>query len=84
MKVYVDDMIVKSCEVENHVKNHEKVFTRIKKYDIRLNLEKCVFSVRGGKCLGFMVTNRGIEANPDKFEAILKMVSLTKLKEPQR
>jgi len=49
-----------------------------------LNLEKCVFGVRGGKFLGFMLTNKGIEANPDKCEAILNMRSPTNLKEVQR
>jgi len=84
MEVYVDDMIVKSCEVQKHVKDLEEVFARIKKYNIRLNLEKCVFGVRGGKFLGFMLTNRGIEANPYKCEAIMKMRSPTNLKEVQR
>jgi len=49
-----------------------------------LNPEKCVFGVRGGKFLGFMLTNRGIEANPDKCEAIMKMRSPANLKEVQR
>ena len=48
MEVYVDDMIVKSCEVQQHVKDLEEVFARIRKYNIRLNPEKCVFNVRGG------------------------------------
>ena len=47
MEVYVDDMIVKSCEVQRHVEDLEEVFARIRKYNIRLNPEKCVFSVRG-------------------------------------
>jgi len=46
-----------------------------------LNREKFIFGVRGGKFLGSMLTNRGIEANPDKYEAILKMRSPTNLKE---
>ena len=49
-----------------------------------MNPEKCVFGVRGGKFLGFMLTNRGIEANPDKCEAIMKMRSPANLKEVQR
>jgi len=84
MEVYVDDMIVKSGEVEKHLEDLEEVFARIRKYKIRLNPEKCVFGVRGGKFLGFMLTNRGIEANPDKCEAIMKMGSPKKLKEVQR
>jgi len=84
VEVYVDDMIVKSCMVEEHIKYLEEVFTKIRKYNLRLNPEKCVFGVRGGKFLGFMLTNRGIKANLDKCEAILKMRNLTNLKEVQR
>ena len=85
MEVYVDDMIVKSCEVNEHAKDLEEVFAKVRKYDIRLNPEKCVFGVRGGNFLGFMLTNRGIEANLDKCEAILKkMRSSTNLKEVHR
>jgi len=74
MEVYVDDMIVKSCMVEKHIKDLEEVFAKIRKYNLRLNLEKCVFGVRGGMFLGFMLTNRGIELNLDKCEAILNEV----------
>jgi len=84
MEVYVDDMIVKSGEVEKHLEDLEEVFARIRKYNIRLNPEKCIFGVRGGKFLGFMLTNRDIEANPDKCEAIMKMGSPKNLKEVQR
>jgi len=73
-------MIVKSCRVEDL----EEVFTKIRKYNLRLNLDKCVFGVRGGKFLGFMLTNRGIKANPDTYEAIMKMRSPTNLKEIQK
>ena len=51
---------------------------------MRLNPEKCVFGVKGGKFLGFMLTNRGIEANPDKCEAIMNMRNPINLKEVQR
>ena len=84
MEVYVDDMVVKSGEIEKHLEDLEEVFAQIRKYKIRLNPEKCVFGVRGGKFLGFMLTNRGIEANPDKCEAIMKMGSPKNLKEVQR
>ena len=56
----------------------------MRKYDIRLNLEKCVFGVRGGKFLGFMMTNKWIETNLDNCKANLKMRSPTNLKEVQR
>jgi len=51
-EVYDDDMIVKSCMVEVHVKDLEEVFAKIRKYSICLNSKKCVFEVRGVKFLG--------------------------------
>nr|KYP57969.1 Transposon Ty3-I Gag-Pol polyprotein [Cajanus cajan]KYP58001.1 Transposon Ty3-I Gag-Pol polyprotein [Cajanus cajan] len=66
MEVYVDDMVVKTTSVEGHAADLAEVFGRIRKHNMRLNPEKCVFGVQGGKFLGFMITNRGIEANPEK------------------
>ncbi|RDX68966.1 Tf2-9, partial [Mucuna pruriens] len=51
---------------------------------MRLNPNKCVFKVRGGKFLGFMLTHRGIEANPDKYDAIIQMKVPQNVKEIQR
>ena len=51
---------------------------------MRLNLEKCVFGVQGGKFLVFLLTSRGIKANPEKCRAILEMRSLSILKEVQQ
>jgi len=56
----------------------------VRKYNMRLNPEKCVFRVPTGKFLGFMLTDRGIEANPDKCAAIAEMKSPRNLKEIQR
>lgn len=44
---------------------------------MRLNLEKCTFGVKAGKFLGFCLTNRGIEINPDKGDTVIKMDTLT-------
>jgi len=84
MEVYVDDMMVKSLLAENHAKDLEVVFATVRKHDLRLNPEKCFFGVGGGKFLGFMITQRGIEANPDKCVAVLNMRSPTCLKEVQQ
>jgi len=51
---------------------------------MKLNPEKCTFGVEGGKFLGFMLTHRGIEANPDKCQPILDMRSSKKIKEVQQ
>jgi len=62
----------------------EELFATIAKYRIKLNPEKCVFRVEAGKFLGFMLTGRGIEANPDKCAAIIAMRSPTSVKEVQQ
>jgi len=84
MEVYVDDMVVKSQKAEHHPADLETVLARVRKHDLRLNPDKCVFGVGGGKFLGFMITLKGIEANPDKCEAILGMRSPACVKEVQQ
>ncbi|XP_024163750.1 uncharacterized protein LOC112170643 [Rosa chinensis] len=73
MEVYVDDMLVKNVTIEDQIKNLGIVFDILLQYGMRLNLDNCVFSVLGGKFLGFVVSKRGIEANPEKVQAILDM-----------
>ena len=70
IKVYVDDMIAKSKKREDHVKVLRKLFERLRKYELRLNPAKCSFEVKSGKLLGFMVSDRGIEVDPDKIRVI--------------
>jgi len=65
--VYVDDIVVKSDSCEQHITDLKEVFQALRKYCIRLNPDKCAFDVEGGKFLGFLLTLRGIEANPEKF-----------------
>ena len=73
IEVYVDDMIVKSSDEEQHVVYLKKMFERLRKYKLRLNPNKCTFGVRSGKLLGFIVSPRGIEVDPDKVRAIREM-----------
>jgi len=73
VEVYVDDMIVKSRDEEQHVEYLAKMFERLRKYKLRLNPNKCTFGVRSGKLLGFIVSQRGIEVDPDKVRAIREM-----------
>lgn len=77
MEVYVDDMEVNTSLAEDDLADLEKVFIQIRAYDMRLNPDKCFFGVEGGKFLGFLITKRGIEVNPDKCEAITSTGSLT-------
>ena len=67
MEAYVDDVVIKTKHVESLVDNLRLTFDNLRTYDIRLNPEKCIFSVPDGKLLGFIVSNRGIEANPTKI-----------------
>ena len=84
LEVYVDDMIIKSKEGNDHAKDLRETFSTLRSHIMHLNPEKCVFGVTGGKCLGFLVDKRGIEANPDKIQAILDMYSPKSVKEVQK
>jgi len=76
-------MIVTSKEKEQHVTDLEELFATIAKYNQKLNPEKFVFGVEAAKFLGFLLTERGIEANPDKCATIIQMRSLFTIKEVQ-
>jgi len=65
-------MLVKSFNRSNHVKHLEEAFTLLRKFNVNLNPEKCTFRVAFGKSLRYLVTQRGIEANPDQIFAILE------------
>ncbi|KAK4845460.1 hypothetical protein QYF36_005345 [Acer negundo] len=73
MEVYIDDMITKSLEAEQHPEDLCQTFQVNRKNQMRLNPAKCAFGVTAGKFLGFMVYERGIEANPEKIKAILDL-----------
>lgn len=64
MEVHIDNMLVKSTQISEHVDDLYKAFTELRKHNLRLNPAKCAFGVTSSKFLGFMVTRRGIEANP--------------------
>ena len=69
IKVYVDDVIAKSREGENHV----QILKELLKYKLRLNHTRCSFRVKSGKLLGFMMSDKGIEVDPKKLNAIQSM-----------
>ena len=83
-EVYVDDMLVKSKEEGDHLDDLRETFETLRKYQLKLNPSKCTFGVYSGKFLGFMVSQRGIEANPDKIKAILEKQPPKTTKEIQR
>jgi len=84
VQAFVDDMVVTSQVKDQHVADLEELFTTIPKYRLKLNPEKCVFGVEAGKFLGFLLTECGIEANPEKCAAIIAMKSLISVKEVQQ
>ena len=69
----MDDMLVKSVRETQHLDNLQETFDTLRQYKMKLNLSKCAFGVASGKFLGFMASQRGIEANPVKIQAILNM-----------
>ena len=73
MEIYIDDMVVKSKKVSGHLEDLQVVFEILKSHRLRLNASKCSFGVGLGKFLGYMVTHRGIEVNPDQIKAITNM-----------
>ena len=73
MEVYIDDMLVKSLRETDHVSHLEECFKVLNSYQMKLNPSKCTFGVSSGKFLGYVVTQRGIEANPDQIQALQKV-----------
>ena len=63
MEVHVDNMIIKSLKAEDHIRDLSQVFEVLSRHEMKLNPEKCVFGVQAGKFLGFIVSQRGMEAN---------------------
>ena len=63
-------MVVKSKVVSKHVEDLTNIFEILREHKLRLNASKCSFGVGLGKFLGYMMTHRGIEVNPDQVKAI--------------
>ena len=73
VEVYVDDMLVKILVEKKHLDDLQETFDTLKLYNMKLNPSKCAFGILSRKFLGFMVSHRGIEVNPNKIQAILNM-----------
>ena len=73
IEVYINDMVVKSKVVSKHVGDLTNIFEILRKHKLRLNTSKCSFGVGSRKFLGYMVTHRGIEVNPDQIKAIYSL-----------
>ena len=65
IEIYINDMVVKSKLESKHINDLRNIFEILRRHKLRLNASKCSFGVGSGKFLGYMVTHRGIEVNPD-------------------
>ena len=70
IEIYIDDMVVKSKMVSEHLGDLRVIFKILRSYKLRLNASKCSFGVGSGKFLCYMVIHKGIEVNPDQIKAI--------------
>ena len=82
--VYVDDMVVKTAQARDLIVNLATTFMNLQRFNIKLNPEKCVFGVPKGKLLGYIISERGIKANPKKIVAISNMGPIHNVKGVQR
>ena len=80
MEVYIDDMLVKYKQRSNHAAHLQQTFDLLREYGMKLNPIKCAFGVSVDRFLCFMVTQRGIEANPTHLKAILQSLAPTSKK----
>ena len=83
VQFYVDDMLVKSLREDKHLSDLQEMFNTLRAYNMKLNPNKCVFGVTAGKFMGFMVSQRGIEVNLEKIQAIMELALLRTVKEVQ-
>ena len=81
IEIYIDDMVVKSKVVSEHLGDLGSTFNVLRKHKLRLNASKCSFGVGSGKFLGYMVTYRGIEVNPNQIKAINDLKPLRNAKD---
>ena len=80
----MDDLVIKTKAQASLIDDMEETFNNLRQTSMKLNSEKCVFGVPAGKLLGFLVSSRGIEANPDKIRAIEEMRPPSQLKDVPR
>ena len=83
VEVYIDDIVVKSKQEAQYIEDLQGVFEVLRQHKLRLNADKCAFGVRACKFLGYLITNRGIEVNPDQIEAMKRLKLSSNPKEEQ-
>src|SRR3954470_13463189 len=80
VQVYVDDIVIKTYSANTLLDDLRETFVALNEYKIKLNPKKCMFGIPAGKLLGYMVSARGIEAIPEKVQAIAKMQRPTNIR----
>ena len=80
----MDDIVVKTKDRATLIPDLQETFANLRKINLKLNPEKCVFGVPSGKLLGFFVSQHGIEANPDKIKAIEQIEAPKRIKDVRR
>jgi dsDNA-binding SOS-regulon protein len=84
IQVYIDNVVITTRKEESLINDLAETFDNLNRYKLKLNLTKCSFGVSAGQFLGFLISARGIEANPEKIQAILTMGKPTKLHDIQK
>ena len=84
VEAYIDDIVVKSKQADDLVADLEHTFAKLRANGIKLNPEKFVFGVPRGMLLGFIISEHGIEANPEKISAITRMGPIQNIKGVQQ
>jgi hypothetical protein len=84
VEAYVDDIVVKSKKSDHLMVDLDRTFKKLRKNSIKLNPEKCIFGVSRGMLHRLIVSERGIEANPEKITVITRMGPIQNIKGVQR
>jgi hypothetical protein len=84
LEIYIDNIVVKSDDIEGHIANLRLAFERMRPYVLKMNPLKCAFGVSAAKFLGFIVHERGVEIDPKKIEKIRDFKAPTCKKEVQK
>jgi hypothetical protein len=83
LEVYVDDIIIKSRRSGSLIADLEETFNNLRWFNIKLNPLKCTFEIPQGKLMGYIITECGINVNPDKISAITKIGQVKSIKDIQ-
>ena len=83
IEIYVDDMVIKSMDEGFFISYILETFQTLRRTNMKLNPKKCMFGVESGQFLGYMITNEGIKANPEKVQVTIDLSSPRSLKDVQ-